>query len=64
MKTIDKTKVDNIEMEDIDHADAPDFCNAFIASADINGRPMTDRELDILNDDSEFVYESLMNYLY
>lgn len=61
---IDKSKVDNIEIEDIDHNDAPDFCDAFIASCDINGRPATENELEELNDNSEFVYESLQNYLY
>lgn len=58
------SRVDNIEIEGIDHSDAPDFCDAFIASADYNGREMTDDELDELNEDSDFVYQSLLDYLY
>ena len=61
---IDKTKVDNIDMDGIDHSDAPDFCDAFIASCRISGRPATEAELEELNEDSDFVYESLMNFMW
>ena len=35
-------KIDNIKVEGIDLRDYPDFCNAFISSADCDSRPMTD----------------------
>lgn len=56
------TKVDNIIFEDIDPGDAPDYCDAFIASADYNGVPMSESEIDEL--DSDFVHEKLMENLY
>lgn len=44
--------------------DNPDYSNAFICSADYDGCEMTEKELDILNDDRSFVYESLMEHLH
>jgi hypothetical protein len=62
---MDLTKIDNVKIEDIDFNDAPDFVDAFIASADYNGVPMTEEELDELNDnEDEFKYECLMKHLY
>lgn len=61
---MDHSKITNIKIEDIDFKDAPDFCDAFIASADFDGVPMSEEELDELNEDADFVYESVMNYLY
>lgn len=60
---MDTTKIDNIQFEDIDHSDYPDFCDAFIAEADYDGRPMTEYELDELNENREFVHEKLMDKL-
>ena len=64
MKTQLCRKVTNIEFEGIDYNDLPDFCDAHIVSCDLNGNPATDDELDELNNDSEFVYRSLINFLY
>lgn len=61
---MDITKIDNIEFEGIDYKDAPDFCDAFIASADYNGKEMTDEQLNTINDNSDFVHEELYNYLH
>jgi hypothetical protein len=61
---IDFSKIDNVEMDGIDYSDAPDFADAYIASCDIDGRPATDEELDIINSDSEFVFSQLEKYLY
>lgn len=64
MEKLDYSKIDNIEFEGIDLKDYPDFCDTYISSADYDGREMTEEELDTLNEDSDFVYESLMDYLY
>ena len=56
--------IDSIEFEDINYSDYPDFCDAFISYAEINGEPMTDTELESLNEDRDFVYEKLMEYLF
>jgi hypothetical protein len=58
------SKVSNIEFDGIDHSDYPDFCDAFIISADYDGVEMTDEQLEELNDDRDFVYEQLMSYLF
>lgn len=61
---MDYTKIDNINIEGIDYKDAPDYCDAFISSADYNGIPMTDEQLDELNENSEFVHDIVYNHLY
>ena len=64
MIKLDYSKIDNVVVDGIDYADYPDFCDAYIASADYDGREMTDEELDLLNDDSDFVYSAVENSLY
>ena len=61
---MDTTGINNIEFEGIDYKDAPDFCDAFISSADYNGKEMTDEQLNIINENSDFVHEQLYNYLH
>lgn len=56
--------IDNIDFDGIDYNDYPDFCDAYISSADYNGKPMTDEQLDELNEDYDFVYNELMKFLY
>ena len=56
--------IDNIEVDGIDTTDYPDFCDAFISSADYDGKEMTEEQLDKLNQDSDFVYECLQNHLF
>lgn len=59
----------NIQVDGIDERDYPDFCDAFISDANVeleDGtiRQATDEELETLNEDSEFVYQCVMDYLY
>lgn len=61
---MDFKKITNISFDGIDLNDYPDFCDAFIDSADYDGQPMTEEQLNELNEDSCFVHEKLMNYLY
>ena len=61
---MDYLKITNVEVEGIDLNDYPDFCDAFIASADYDGEPMTYEQLDELNEDADFVYECVLNKLY
>ena len=60
---MDYKKIDNIEIDGIDTKDYPDFCDAYIASADYDGVPMTDEQLDELNEDGDYVYGHIMDYL-
>jgi hypothetical protein len=56
--------IEDIELDGIDTRDAPDFCDAFIVSASRDGKPLTETELDALNEDSDFVYQCVINHLY
>ena len=55
--------IDSIEFDGVDFNDYPDFCDAFICYAERNGEPMTEFELETLNEDTGFVYEKLMDSL-
>jgi len=57
-------KITNVTFDGIDHNDYPDYVDAYVVSADIDGRPMTEEEIDELNGDSDLVYDLLMDYLY
>ena len=57
-------KITNIELGGIDTNDYPDFCDAFIESAEIDGVELTDSELDELNCNSEFVYDCVLKHLF
>lgn len=62
---MDYTKIHNVEVDGIDTSDYPDFCDAFISSAYLDGVEMTDKQLDDLNDNcSDFVYDSVLNFIY
>ena len=61
---MDYTKITNVEIEGIDYVDYPDFCDAFISSAEYNGKPMTEEQLDKLSEDSYFMYQSIQSKLY
>ena len=55
--------IDNIEFDGIEFNDYPDFFDAFICYAERNGEPMTATELNELNEDTDFVYNKLMDHL-
>ena len=56
-------KIDNIKIDGIDTKDYPDFSNAFIISADYDGKPMTEKQLEKINNDGDFQYQCIMNHL-
>ena len=56
--------IDNIEIDGIDTNDYPDFCDAFIASADYNGVEMTEEQLEALNEDYSFVHDCVYTHLF
>ena len=62
---IDVNKLENIEVEGIDTKDYPDFVDAFISYAEIDGVKLEDRQLDYLNDNHpNLVYDCVINKLY
>lgn len=58
------SKIDNIHCADIDFKDAPDFVDAYIESADYDGRKMTEDQLNEINEDSEYVYDAVLKQIY
>lgn len=64
MRTFDYSQIRNIEFEGIDYKDAPDYCDAFIANAEIDGKQLTQDQLDEVNEDADFIHEQLHKHLY
>ena len=62
---LDLSEVDNMDFDNIEHNDYPDYCDAYCSSADYKGVPMTEEQLEILNTEySDFVYEELLKFLF
>ena len=57
-------KITNVKIDGIDYRDYPDYCDAFIDSADYDGEEMTDEEIDLLNDNYELVRELVWESLH
>ena len=53
----------NIEFQNVDYKDAPDYTDAFISYAEVNGIPLTETELYYLNEDVQEVHDLLIQYL-
>lgn len=53
--------IDNVVVGGIDWSDYPDMTDAFIESADKDGKPMSEEELDKL--DFDFVYEHVLKLI-
>lgn len=55
----------NMEVEDVDPNDYPDFSDAYISYAEHeDGTPFSDEELIKLNEDGDQVYEAVMQHFY
>lgn len=52
----------NVKFEGIDHKDYPDYCDAYIIYAELNGVPLNDEEIEEL-DSSDLKYDLLMKHL-
>lgn len=63
MMKLDYSLIEDIQIDGIDHRDAPDYVDAYISSAYYDGREMTQDELDLLNEDSAFVYECVIEHM-
>ena len=57
-------EIDSVVIDGLDTRDYPDFCDAFICDAKVEGRQATDEELDQMNDDGEFRYDQVMESVY
>ena len=61
---LDYSKINNVKVGGVDMADYPDFCDAYIESADYGDREMTEEELDVLNQNGSFISEEAHESLY
>jgi hypothetical protein len=64
MRTLDYKKISNIKFDGIITNDHPDYSDAYIIDADYDGETMTEDDIELLNDDSQFVYEKLIEHLF
>ena len=63
-KEIDYLKLDNVVISGVDFEDFPDFCDAYVESADYDGVELTELELEELSKDGEFVSMALHTQLF
>lgn len=61
---MDYRKIENVVVDGIDHKDYPDFCDAYISSADYDGKEMTEEQLDEINEDSDLVYDYVIKQVF
>jgi hypothetical protein len=60
---LDFSKIRSIEFEDVDMKDYPDFCDANISYAEIDGRALDEYELYEVNTNGDFVHQKLIESL-
>lgn len=56
-------QLEDVEFGGVDPMDAPKYCDAYVESAALDGVPLTDKELDLLNEQSDTVHNMLYKYL-
>lgn len=61
----DLDEITHIEFDGVDRTQHPEYEDAFICAALYYGRPMTEEELEVLNEEyPDFVFSELENQLY
>jgi len=62
----DTSNLIDVEIDNVDFRDYPDFCDAYVTSATFKdtGVPLNEDELDILNDKDDIRYELVYNWLF
>lgn len=61
---IDFRQIKNVQVDGIDMRDAYDFVDAFISYAELRGIPLTEYQLDKLNEHSDYVYDQVLRWIY
>ncbi len=59
---IDYDLIENVVFDNVQEEDFPDYADAFVLSADYDGEPMTEEEIESL--DIDWVYDELMRQLF
>lgn len=58
-------KIENVEIEDINTKDYPDFVDAYVSYAEYNGKKLTEEELDELNDvHGDWIYDQVIEQIF
>lgn len=60
---LDYSLIDDVKMH-VNTSDAPDFCDSYIESATYAGRAMTEEEIEMLNEDADYIYEQVIKWVY
>ena len=55
---LDTRKLENVVMADVQMFDFPDFVDAYVEYAEINGVELTDAQYDEVNENYEFLQQS------
>lgn len=58
------SKIHNLDFDGIDTKDYPDFCDAYISGGYYDGEELTEEQIEFLNNDGDFVYERLMDFIF
>ena len=61
---LDTRKLENLVMADVQMFDFPDFVDAYVEYAEINGVELTDAQYDEVNENYEFLQQSAYQSLY
>ena len=61
---LDYSKISHIEVDGIDSRDYPDFCDAYICGGMYDGEEMTNEQIELLNQDSQFVYDCVIKHIF
>ena len=57
-------KVEVLEVSNINHRDYPEYCDAYISEAKYNGKTMSDKMINEINDNyPDFVYIQVMDQI-
>ena len=64
MMQLDTRKLENVVMADVQMFDFPDFVDAYVEYAEINGVELTDAQYDEVNENYEFLQQSAYQSLY
>ena len=57
-------QITNVVLDGIDMSDYPKFCDAYIVSADINGKAASEAELEEIMDNNEIFYTLIENKIF
>jgi hypothetical protein len=62
MQKLNYSLISNIEFKGINHRDYPDYCDAYIVSAEYDGEEMTQEQIEMI--DADFFYEKLIKQIF